>query len=136
MTPASKIYISSFQCNFGVIPCVVILLTWQPSCFSLSNMTLYIINAWLTYFFIFHCFESFIWCIAFNKSADLDFLLLGGHLEFRRHFDTFRIIFRLVTIQNRIQHTRKPLYTKFHNLYIKATCPPLFCIFSGFFSSL
>ena len=130
MTSASKIYISSFQCNFGVIPFVIILLTWQPSCFSLSNMKLYIRNAWLTYFFfIFHCFESFIWCIAFNKSANLDLFLLGGHLEFKPLFDTFRIIFRLVTIQNRIQHTRKPLYTKFHNLYIKATCPSLFLDF-------
>ena len=54
----------------------------------------------------------------------------GGHLEFKSLFDTFRVIFRLCNIQNRIQHTRKPLNTNFRNLYIEATSPSPFQDFS------
>ena len=59
-------------------------------------------------------------------AANLEIFIFGGHLEFRRHFDSIEAILQLVTIHHWIRHTSKPLYTNFYDLYTKATSTSLF----------
>ena len=49
-------------------------------------------------------------------AAKIKISIFGGHLEFRRHFDSIVTILQLVTIHHSIGHTSKPLYTNFNDL--------------------